>query len=86
MTDVASRELRNETAAVLKRVQAGEDVVITVSGRAVARLVPIEATRRRWLPRLEVAERLHLHQADAGLRADLAELVDEQTGDLDSIR
>lgn len=86
MTDVASRELRNETAAVLNRVKAGEDVTITVNGRPVARLIPVEPHRRRWLPRAEVAERLHLHQADPGLRGDLADLVDEQTGDLDSIR
>jgi prevent-host-death family protein len=85
MTEVASRELRNETASVLKRVQQGEDVVITVNGRPVARLVPADVSRRRWMPRAEVAELLHRSQADAALRHELAELVDEPTGDLDSI-
>ncbi len=36
MSEVASRELRNDTAGVLRRVRAGEDVTITVSGRPVA--------------------------------------------------
>ncbi|CFE39462.1 Conserved protein of uncharacterised function%2C possible antitoxin [Mycobacterium tuberculosis] len=36
MSEVASRELRNDTAGVLRRVRAGEDVTITVSGRSSA--------------------------------------------------
>jgi len=86
MTEVASRELRNNTAGVLQRVQAGEDVVITVNGRAVARLVPLQPVRRRWVGRDELARRLRLYQADPGLRADLAELAGETTEDLGPIR
>ena len=41
MAEVASRELRNNTRAVLDRVEAGEAVTITVDGRPVARLEPI---------------------------------------------
>jgi prevent-host-death family protein len=86
MSDVASRELRNNTAAVLQRVQSGENVVITVNGRAVARLVPIQPLRRRWLGREELARRLQRHQADPGLREDLAQLAGETTDDLGRIR
>lgn len=86
MTEVASRELRNDTAGVLRRVATGEDVVITVKGRGVARLVPIEPVRRRWLGRDELALRLAVAQSDSALRADLAELAGESTADLDSIR
>ncbi len=50
MTEVASRELRNATRALLARVEAGEDVTITVDGRAVAVLRPI-GRRPRWLAR-----------------------------------
>lgn len=32
MTEVASRELRNDTRGLLRRVEAGEDIVITVDG------------------------------------------------------
>ena len=41
MSMVASRELRNDTAGVLRRVQAGEEVTITVNGRPVADLAVI---------------------------------------------
>jgi prevent-host-death family protein len=39
-TDVPQRELRNNTAGVLRRVEAGERVRITVHGHPVAELVP----------------------------------------------
>lgn len=83
MTDVAARELRNDTAALLRRVQAGEHIVITVNGRPTAQLLPlVEATARRWVPRDELARRLRRAQADAGLRADLVALAGETTDDL----
>jgi prevent-host-death family protein len=82
MGEVASRELRNNTSAVLQRVQDGEDVVITVNGRGVARLVPLQSERRRWIGRSELVAILGLHQTDAGLRTDLAELAGETTDDL----
>lgn len=86
MSEVASRDLRNDTAGVLKRVQAGEDVVITVNGKAVARLVPVQPARRRWLPRAELVRRLAHAQADPGLREDLARLAGDTTDDLGDIR
>jgi len=86
MSEVASRDLRNDTAGVLKRVQDGEDVVITVNGKAVARLVPVQPARRRWLPRSELVRRLADAQADPGLREDLARLVGDVTDDLGDIR
>lgn len=85
MSEVASRELRNDTAGVLGRVQAGEDVVITVNGKGVARLVPIQPARRRWILRDELVRRLGVAQADPGLRHDLAELAGESTDDLGPI-
>jgi prevent-host-death family protein len=86
MTMVASRELRNNTASVLRRVQSGEPVVITVNGAAVAELVPVRTTARRWIPRTELARRLRQSQADPGLRADLARLAGDTTDDLGPIR
>lgn len=86
MSDVAVRELRNDTAGVLERVRRGERVTITVRGRPVATLVPIEQARRRWLPASELARRLRTMQADPGLRDDLARLAGETTDDLGPIR
>jgi prevent-host-death family protein len=42
MATIAQRALRNDTAAVLRLVEAGETVRITSNGRPVADLVPIE--------------------------------------------
>jgi len=66
-------------------VAAGEDVVITVRGEPVARLVSAGFARRRWLPRAELAPRLHMLQADAGLRRDLRSLAGDSTDDLGEI-
>lgn len=82
MTDVASRELRNDTAGLLRRVQAGEDITVTVNGKPVARLTPVQPSRRRWLSRDELAQRLGRAQADPGLRQDLATLAGETTDEL----
>ncbi len=85
MSTVASRELRNDTAAVLRRVQAGEEVTITVNGRPVAQLTGLRPSRR-WLPRAELVTRLRRAPADPGLRVDLARLAGDTTDDLDPIQ
>lgn len=46
MTTVGLRELRQNASDLLRRVEAGEHVTITVAGRASARLVP--ASNRTW--------------------------------------
>jgi prevent-host-death family protein len=71
---IATRELRNDTAGVLRRVQAGEEVVVTVKGEAVAKLVPIVPERRRWIPKTELLELLRTSRADPGLREQVREL------------
>lgn len=86
MSEVASRELRNDTAGVLRRVRDGEDVTITVSGRPVAILTAVGPQRRRWLNKAEVLSRLRRAQADPGLRQDLAILASDTTEDLGPIR
>jgi prevent-host-death family protein len=86
MSEVASRDLRNDTAGVLRRVQAGEDITITVSGRPVAVLTAVRPQRRRWLTRTELLERLPRAQADLGLRDDLAVLAGDTTDDLGPIK
>jgi prevent-host-death family protein len=85
MTSVAARDLRNDTSGVLRRAQAGEELVITVRGRPVARLGPLPATDRGWMPRAELVRRLRTARADPGLRDDLARLAGETTDDLDPL-
>jgi prevent-host-death family protein len=80
--EVAARELRNNTADLLRRIEDGEEIVITTRGKPVAALVPLAEQRRRWLPGAELVRRLAVAQADPGLRADLARLAGETTDDL----
>jgi prevent-host-death family protein len=40
---IGVRELRNQVAAVLRRAEGGERIVVTVDGRPVAQLGPLEA-------------------------------------------
>jgi antitoxin (DNA-binding transcriptional repressor) of toxin-antitoxin stability system len=77
MSEIASRELRNQTAEVLR---------ITVNGRPVAQLVPIRPDRRRPLTREEMVDLLRTSQADPGLREDLKILAGDTTDDLGPIR
>ncbi len=79
MTSIPSRDLRNDTKRVLDRVRDGEDVVITVNGRPVARITPLEE-RPTWMARHAFVARLP--QADAGLTEDLRSLAPDTTDDL----
>ena len=81
MADVASRELRNNTRALLERVEAGESITLTVAGRAVAVLQPV-GRRSRWVGRDEFVRRMHGRQVDPGLRTELRDLLPETTDDL----
>jgi prevent-host-death family protein len=80
LTVVASRELRNNTRALLERVESGESITITVAGRPVAVLKPAGRVLR-WMPRAEFLRRLAGHQADPGLTAQLRELAPDTTDD-----
>jgi prevent-host-death family protein len=81
MSTVASRELRNQTRALLDRVAAGEEIAITVDGRPVALLTPVPR-RTRWMPREAFIQRLAGRQADAALRDELMALAPDTTDDL----
>jgi prevent-host-death family protein len=81
MSDVASRDLRNNTRALLERVEAGESITITVDGRPVATLVPA-GHRPRFIARDRFVRDLMTHRADPALRADLRDLAPDTTDDL----
>ncbi|MFO8150324.1 MAG: type II toxin-antitoxin system prevent-host-death family antitoxin [Trueperaceae bacterium] len=75
-------ELSHDTMRVLERVESGEEVVITVEGRPVARLIKVPENPR-WVSRDELFSWLATGSADAGLRRDLDELVPEMLDDRD---
>ena len=81
MADIPSRELRNDVSAVLRRVEAGERLRVTVSGRPVAELIPL-AARPRSVPWDTFKLDADRWRADPGLTRELAELLPETTDDV----
>jgi prevent-host-death family protein len=67
--DISVRELRNHTAQVLRRVEAGERLRVTVDRRPVAELGPLPA-RASWVPLKRGLDALV--QADPALRYELS--------------
>ena len=51
---ISQRELRNDSAAVLREVQAGRTLIVTRNGTPVAELRPMPP--RRFVPRAVLAE------------------------------
>lgn len=84
MSDVPARELRNDVSAVLRRVEAGERMRVTLSGRPVAELVPL-ATKPRSIPWKTFMQEKQRWQADPGLLTELADLLPGTTDDLGTI-
>lgn len=80
MDAIPQKELRNQVGEVLRRVEAGETLLVTVAGRPVAELSP--AHRDRWVSGSGLA-RVWSSHAPVSLAADLsalpAELVDPFT-------
>lgn len=80
MRRIPQKELRNHVGDVLRRAEAGEELEITVSGRPVARLLPLE--RRSFLPATEFSDVFRSPTDTAwlddvrGFEADLADPFD----------
>ena len=79
MSHIAVRDLRNDTAAVVQRVQSGEDIVLTVRGTPVARIVPVTQRQGREMTAEEFLTRLPRVVADRDMLHDLAALGDEDS-------
>jgi prevent-host-death family protein len=71
---VGLRELRQDASELVRRAQRGEEIIITVSGRPSARLVP--AGPARWRPWTDLDE-LFRGPADAEWEHD-RELVNDE--------
>jgi prevent-host-death family protein len=54
MTQVGLRELRQDASEIVRRVENGEEIDITVAGRLAARMIPAEP--RRWLRWDDIAD------------------------------
>lgn len=76
---ITQRELRNDSAAVLRDVQGGQTITVTRNGTPIAELRPIPP--RRFVPRAAIAEAaLRAPRVDLQrLRADLDAVADPLT-------
>ena len=74
---ITQRELRNDSAAVLREVEAGHTLVVTRNGTPVAELRPVPAARR-FVPRATLAEAAARAPRIEGarFRADLDAVID----------
>ncbi len=77
MRTITQRELRNDSAAILREVQAGQPLIVTRNGVLVAELRPIQ--RQRFVPRAPIAEAAaRAPRIDvARFRADLDAFIDQ---------
>lgn len=89
-TPISQRELRNESGAIMRRVEAGEHFTVNRNGIPVADLIPHDRTnagrRRRFLPVCDIAAGLALlpdWEADrfADELRELDAAVDDSDGD-----
>lgn len=81
MTAIPARDLRNHTAEVLRRVEAGEEIEVLKDNRPIAKIVPLPR-RRQWVPAAEVGHELaRLGPDTTGLAQELRETLTETTDD-----
>ncbi len=81
MATIPQKELRNQVGAVLRRVEAGETLTVTVAGREVAELSPVR--RHRWVSGPSLARVWHgptPHGLDDDLAGLTAEVIDPYRG------
>jgi len=79
---ISQRELRNQSASIMNRLEAGDHFIITRDGRAVGQLVPI-AGPREGVPTRELMAAF-AQQPRIDYRALRAEM-DEFFGDDDAL-
>lgn len=72
MRTIPQRELRNRSGEILRQAETGEQFTITVEGRPVAVLGPVQ--RRQWVPREEVFKLLRSQSPDPGFFEDIREM------------
>ena len=78
---ISLRELRNDISSILRRVESGERFIVTVRGREVAEIGPLD-TRPLFISGRILEQRLKNARADPGLLAELRDMMPETTDDV----
>jgi len=78
---INQRELRNQSAAVLREVEAGEIIVVTRNGTPVAELRPIRARRFALRAIISKGAACAPRIDAARFRADLDAVIDQRLDD-----
>ena len=86
MTSIASRDLRNHTAAVLKQVAEGVEVTVTIHGEPAALITQPRHRRRAGLPKSELLAFLDRQEPDQTLADDTAWISEGSTDELGPVR
>jgi prevent-host-death family protein len=82
VTAIPARDLRNHTAEILRRVEAGEEIEVFKDNHPVAKIIPV-SRRRQWLPASEIGRELERLGPDTtGLAEELRATLTETTDDL----
>lgn len=73
---IPQRELRNDIAAILREAEAGTEFTVTVRGRPVAKVVPLEEAPgpRRDVDRETLRRFFERNPPDEAWAAELAEM------------
>jgi prevent-host-death family protein len=75
------RELRNYSAGILRQVEKGHRFLVTVAGRTVAELNPVQ-TRSYFVPRYVVERIIREAPLDAGFFGDIKDLRDQRVDEV----
>jgi len=81
MRAISASHLRNHTAEVLRRVEAGEEIEVFKDNRPVAKMVPL-SRRHHWLPASEIGRELQRLGPDTtGFGQELGTVLTQTTDD-----
>ncbi|HEX2361939.1 MAG TPA: type II toxin-antitoxin system prevent-host-death family antitoxin [Jiangellaceae bacterium] len=82
MTAIPARDLRNHTADILRRVEAGEEFEVQRNGQPIAKIIPLRQ-RRQWIPARELIPQLERLGPDpTRLLSELRQIAPDTTDDV----
>jgi len=81
MQEIAVRDLKNRLSEIVRDVELGNEYIVTVDRRPVAKLSPV-ARKPTWVPLRDFIAAFEGRWADKGLLDDLNEWLPDTVDDL----